>query len=292
MKKIFKLVASIFFTFTLIGCSNFNLMGSKTSGCTVTFETEYGKTPKALHVNKGDVLTDSQLKDLKYEPMIFVGWFLGDKQIRSYEYKITKDITLTAKWDYPFTTFEVSFDSDYGTVPSSFYIKENEILTQAMLHTLVDPADINNKFLGWYDGKTLVKAGEYKVTKDICLEAKWDKSPVPPSTPNITGMWKLSDDSLRFGFLSDSTAYMVTLIPDLKISYFMRGTYTITDTQLTLNITHDSLDFIDWEELPETEKLNLQAAYTLSDKTLSIIPDGETPEIYTNYSSNIEDLKY
>lgn len=65
---------------------------------TVTFKTAHGKNPASIEVEKDTVLTAEQLKKLTFEGFIFKGWFDGETEAKAGEYKVTKDVTLTAKW--------------------------------------------------------------------------------------------------------------------------------------------------------------------------------------------------
>ncbi len=90
---------------------------------------------------------------------------------------------------------KVSFDSNgHGNAPDAINVLENALLSKDQLPTLTDK---NYAFKGWFDGTLEAKCGEYKVTKDVVLTAKWEfylstepvdyKFPEKPATPNLPG---------------------------------------------------------------------------------------------------------
>lgn len=58
-----------------------------------------------------------------------------------------------------------------GGLPPSLTISKGTVLSENHLTPLRDTNNFH--FIGWYDGSTKVRPGEYKVTKDLSLEAKW-----------------------------------------------------------------------------------------------------------------------
>jgi hypothetical protein len=67
--------------------------------------------------------------------------------------------------------YTVKFDTAHGTTPASITVESGTKLTAEQLKALPDTED--NIFEGWYDGETQAKGGEYTVTKDVTLVAKW-----------------------------------------------------------------------------------------------------------------------
>ncbi|MBO5690367.1 MAG: InlB B-repeat-containing protein [Spirochaetaceae bacterium] len=67
--------------------------------------------------------------------------------------------------------YTVKFETEHGTAPDSITVESGTKLTTEQLQALPDTED--NIFEGWYDGKTQAKGGEYTVTKDVTLVARW-----------------------------------------------------------------------------------------------------------------------
>ena len=67
--------------------------------------------------------------------------------------------------------YTVKFETEHGTAPASITVESGTKLTAEQLKALPDTVD--NIFEGWYDGKTQAKGGEYTVTKDVTLVARW-----------------------------------------------------------------------------------------------------------------------
>lgn len=67
--------------------------------------------------------------------------------------------------------YTVKFDTAHGTTPASITVESGTKLTTEQLQALPDTED--NIFEGWYDGETQAKGGEYTVTKDVTLLARW-----------------------------------------------------------------------------------------------------------------------
>ena len=67
--------------------------------------------------------------------------------------------------------YTVKFETEHGTAPASITVESGTKLTAEQLKALPDTDD--NIFEGWYDGETQAKGGEYTVTKDVTLVAKW-----------------------------------------------------------------------------------------------------------------------
>ncbi|MBQ5998016.1 MAG: InlB B-repeat-containing protein, partial [Treponema sp.] len=64
---------------------------------TVTYSTEHATAPEKLTVADGTALTAEQLPALTESGYTFGGWYDGETKAEA-GYKVTKDVTLTAKW--------------------------------------------------------------------------------------------------------------------------------------------------------------------------------------------------
>ena len=96
----------------------------------------------------------------------FLGWYEGETLVS----KVTnKNYNLVAKWEELVgETYTISYDVTGGTLPTGAVtsFKENETVN------LPTPTKSGYKFLGWYEGETLVS----KVTnKNYNLVAKWEE---------------------------------------------------------------------------------------------------------------------
>jgi len=69
--------------------------------------------------------------------------------------------------------YTVKYHTNRSTAPESFTVKPDTVLTAEELPDLYEEGCVFN---GWYDGDTLAKAGEYKVTHNVILEASWKKN--------------------------------------------------------------------------------------------------------------------
>lgn len=76
--------------------------------------------------------------------------------------------------------YTVTYESDLGSV-EKITVTENTVLTEKELPVLTevrydDYYGYGYVFDGWYDGDTLAIAGNYTVTRDVTLVAKWTKT--------------------------------------------------------------------------------------------------------------------
>ncbi|MCR4822374.1 MAG: InlB B-repeat-containing protein [Treponema sp.] len=72
------------------------------------------------------------------------------------------------------TTYTVTYVSEYGSAPSAIAVSPNTILSSSQLPSLAATGTEKDiSFSGWYDGDKKAVAGEYTVTNDVTLTAKW-----------------------------------------------------------------------------------------------------------------------
>lgn len=165
---------------------------------TVSYSSDYATEQvyklKPVTVQEGTVLGVEQLPVLSENGYTFIGWYDGETKVVAGAYKITKNVTLVAKWskigqteepsnpsedepEQPAVTYTVSYSSDKGVSDSSLVnpitVLEGAAITAGQLPEL---SAAGWSFEGWYDGETKVVAG-YKVTKNITLVAKWTLNP-------------------------------------------------------------------------------------------------------------------
>lgn len=165
---------------------------------TVSYSSDYATEQvyklKPVTVQEGTVLGVEQLPVLSETGNTFIGWYDGETKVIAGAYKVTKNVTLVAKWskigqteepsnpsedepEQPAVTYTVSYSSDKGVSDSSLVnpitVLEGAAITAEQLPEL---SATGWSFEGWYDGETKVVAG-YKVTKNITLVAKWTLNP-------------------------------------------------------------------------------------------------------------------
>ena len=131
---------------------------------TVKFNSDGGSTVKDQSVEYGKKInTPNNPAKTGYK---FLGWYLNDKK---YDFNtiVTKDISLTAKWEV--VKYTVKFNSDGGST-----VNEQKVEYGKKVTTPNNPTKSGYKFLGWYLNDKKYDFNE-KITKDISLTAKWEK---------------------------------------------------------------------------------------------------------------------
>jgi len=130
----------------------------------VTFDTNGGSKVNSKVVdynNKVKLPTTPTKKGYK-----FIEWTLDGKKY-DFNTKITKDITLVAKWQI--ITYTVTFDTNGGSSIDNQKVDYNKNVTKPE-----NPTQNGYKFIEWtLDGKTY--DFNNKITKNITLVAKWEK---------------------------------------------------------------------------------------------------------------------
>ena len=98
--KIFGLLLTLFGLALVTGCTPITDTPEvpEETTYTVTYVTAHGTAPASIPVTENTVLTAEQLPELSEDGWTFTGWFDGNTKVEA-GYKVTKDITLTAKWN-------------------------------------------------------------------------------------------------------------------------------------------------------------------------------------------------
>lgn len=144
----------------------------KTTNYTVKFDTAGGSSVKSQTVAKNK--TASRPNDPTKEGYTFVGWYLGTTEF-NFKTKITKNITLTAKWqkietpvepEQP-TVYTVKFDTAGGNNIAEQKVKEGQTVTKPN-----DPIRDGYDFVGWYYNDTQYNFST-EVSSNMTLVAKW-----------------------------------------------------------------------------------------------------------------------
>ncbi|MBQ9623101.1 MAG: InlB B-repeat-containing protein [Treponema sp.] len=154
---------------------------------TVTYSTEHATAPEKLTVADGTALTAEQLPALTESGYTFGGWYDGETKAEA-GYKVTKDVTLTAKWTKntvtptpddgeddggntsEATTYTVTFNTNGGTEVASQKIESGKTATEPTA-----PTKDGFTFGGWYTDSDFTTAFSFstEITANITLYAKW-----------------------------------------------------------------------------------------------------------------------
>lgn len=233
---------------------------------TVSYSSDYATEQvyklKPVTVQEGTVLGVEQLPVLSENGYTFIGWYDGETKVIAGAYKVTKNVTLVAKWskkssqddDSKTTSYTISYFSDKGVTDASLLnpitLSEDSVITAEHLPKL--SADGWN-FEGWYDGETKVVVGVYKVTKNVLFIAKWSKSgqtEEEPDKPIVTYTVSYSSDKgvtdaelLNPITISEGTAITAEQLPELSaMGWSFEGWYdgetkVIAGYKVTKNIT-------------------------------------------------------
>lgn len=233
---------------------------------TVSYSSDYTTEQvyklKPVTVQEGTVLGVEQLPVLSETGCTFIGWYDGETKVIAGAYKVTKNVTLVAKWskkssqddDSKTTSYTISYFSDKGVTDASLLnpitLSEDSVITAEHLPKL--SADGWN-FEGWYDGETKVVVGVYKVTKNVLFIAKWIKSgqtEEEPDKPIVTYTVSYSSDKgvtdaelLNPITVSEGTAITAEQLPELSATgwsfegWYDGETKVVAGYKVTKNIT-------------------------------------------------------
>lgn len=220
MKSLFKslfFILVIFVVIVVASCKvSLNVINA--ASYTVTFETNGGSTISSQTVTEDHkaIKPDNPSKpDTEDDRFVFDNWYtstdegltLSDEPF-NFDTPIKNNITLYAKWNRTDITYTVTYSTDWGNVPSTIPVVKNTVLTAEDLPELSEDGFV---FLGWYDNSTKVLAGDYMVTNDVVLSARWDYSEpltlefLAAGTITITGRWSTLKYSRNGGKLTLAT---------------------------------------------------------------------------------------
>ena len=156
-------------------------------GCVVTFNAGEGYLCEGPGDNsKVKSYTVRKEQELTYVPSynnsdptkVFVGWYTDekftDKVENIYDYIVTGDVTLYAKWE---TGIKITYDACGGKFSSgsttTIYVEKGADLST--VYMTPDAADGYSRFEGWYLDADCTEPvnGNYTITEEITLYAKW-----------------------------------------------------------------------------------------------------------------------
>ena len=140
---------------------------------TVTFNTDGGSSVAKQTVEEGKTAKEPKAPTKK--GYTFKGWYLGSTKY-NFSNKVTKNITLTAKWEKveeqpTVKTYTVTFNANGGTSVAKQTIEEGKTATSK------NTTRTGYTFLGWYLGDTKFDFST-PITSNITLKAEWKKDDV------------------------------------------------------------------------------------------------------------------
>ena len=167
---------AIFAAITLGACKP-SVSSNAPESFTVTYKTDHGTAPTTITVEQDTVLTQAQLPALTCTGYVFLGWYDAETKAEAGKYKVTRDVTLSAKWN-KVNDFEL---------PLTFeFINAGNVTVSNPWSTL--KYSKNGGSLVAYTEAITAQAGD-----KICLYAKEFEN-----TPN--GMWiSCSEDCYIYG---------------------------------------------------------------------------------------------
>lgn len=136
---------------------------------TVKFESNGGSEVKSLSVEEGKSAV--RPADPSKEGFVFEGWFTDSELASAYDFatKVTKNITLYAKWTSVAGKYKITFETNGGTQVSTQAVTEGK----ATIPTA--PTKEHYTFENWYSDESLTTVFDFEseITSDITLYAKW-----------------------------------------------------------------------------------------------------------------------
>lgn len=158
----------------------FIIFGGKKETFTVSFYTDEGNRIESQTIEEGERV--SRPVNPTKDGYIFDNWYIGD-DIYDFTLKVTKNITLSAKWVKDNTSEEdneeviaekytVTFNSNGGSSVESVVVEKGQTVNKP-----TNPTRKNYEFVSWQlNGKDYDFSKE--ITSDITLVAKWKKDTV------------------------------------------------------------------------------------------------------------------
>ena len=163
----------------------------------------------------------------------------------------------------------VEFETYYGTTPASITVERGTKLTAEQLQALPDTED--DIFEGWYDGETQAKGGEYTVTKDVTLVARWRNRDTVASVD-------FAPSSTKLYYGETVTVTLSTTTEGATIHYQLgEGEWKIYEKPFTVSSETVVTAYATKDELKDSEK-------TKSNYLRQLISITVTPPTRTVYS--------
>ena len=270
-KGLAALLTALALVFTFASCKTES--EEETVYRTVTYSTEHATAPEKLTVTDGTALTAEQLPALTESGYTFGGWYDGETKAEA-GYKVTKDVTLTAKWTV--NTYTVTLNSNGSTVAiTATYGKP-----LPDLETL--PTLVGSTFGGYY-------TEEYaKGTKFIDKDGKGSTA------------WDLTEDTTLYA----AWGYSITYKNTKDVENTNPEIYTSEETVTLANLEKEGYTFTGWYDAEtggnkvesiaqgSTGAKTLYAQWTLITYTITYAGlDGATnPNTATTYTIETDDI--
>ena len=153
---------------------------------TVTYSTEHATAPEKLTVTDGTALTAEQLPALTAEGYTFGGWYDGETKAEA-GYRVTKNVTLTAKWTANSYTVTLNNNGSTATVTATYGQNLSDLESIPILG--------ESDFCGYYTEqyakgtKFIDKDGKgstaWNLTEDTVLYAAWGYSITYKNTKDV-----------------------------------------------------------------------------------------------------------
>lgn len=184
-----------------------------------------GNSIEKVSVKENNVVTPLEAKPL--ENHTFVGWFSGDEKF-DFETKITKNISLTAKYELSLVTITYQLDGGLGLAVET--IPKNTTLSIPSL-----PFKPGYKFLKWtLDGEEF--SFDTPIQEDITLTAVWEKIEYITITFDTDGGTEI--ESLKLEKYSPLTAVQTPIKEGYTfIEWQLNGEKFDLDTKIENDIT-------------------------------------------------------
>ena len=268
---------------------------------TVTYSTEHATAPEKLTVTDGTALTAEQLPALTAEGYTFGGWYDGETKAEA-GYKVTKDVTLTAKWTKntvtptpddgeddggnttEVTKYTVTFSTNGGTEITSQKIESGKTATEPTA-----PTKDGYTFGGWFTDSNFTTAFTFStaITADITLYAKW----IEASKPTYTVTFSTDGAETKQNVAEGEKA--VKPADPTKEGYTFAGWFNGEsafdfETAITENITLTAkwtliTYTITYEGLNGVENPNTATSYTVESETITLQNPTRTGYIFNGW---------
>jgi len=169
--------------------------------------------------------------------------------------------------------YTVKFETEHGTAPASITVESGTKLTAEQLKALPDTVD--NIFESWYDGETQAKGGEYTVTKDVTLVARWRNR---DTVASVT----FDSSSTKFYYGETVTVTLATATEGARIHYQLgEGEWEIYEKPFTVSSETVVTAYATKDGLKDSEKtksnyLRQLISITVTPLTRTVYSEGES----------------
>lgn len=199
----------------------------------VKFDSNGGSSIKTQNVEKNKTVLkpNNPVRD----GYAFIGWYNGNV-LYNFSSKVTKDITLTAKWEKIVPKYTVTFNSDGGSSITSQTVEDGKTATKPS-----NPIKSGYTFIGWYNGSTEFNF-DTQIRSNITLIAKYTKEvvisyvieDVPNSLYNQAKLYILKDGIKVKGTIdvTNSEGKIITKTVDTNGIDIVKDTYTYSNPKI------------------------------------------------------------